>query len=375
MARYDPAGTGHNPDASGPEDDGRIRWEREPASSVGGRASPILAGGTIYVVGRRSIVALDRELGDVQFTRRGSYQSTPARATASAYRTDTLAVYGREGIYGLNAGGGYELLGTSFGAERWHGPAQEPGYRTSAAPGLESPVAADGTVYAVVPNTNRLVALDANSGSTRWEYAIGDERSSHPTSPVVRDGTVYVTSNPSYAVAVDAETGSEEWFVELDRDEHDVIDYREVRAPTATSRGLVVPSKNAVSLLDPADGELEWEFVHEGTVTDGRVAVADGSIFAADATDSLFALDLETGEEVWSAEYTADASPVVADGVVYVSSYWPAELVAFDAETGEERWTWTDRESESPGTSQPIVGDGVLYVVLDDRVVALEEAA
>ena len=36
MARYDAAGTGTNPDASGPKDEVQHKWEREPSTSVVG---------------------------------------------------------------------------------------------------------------------------------------------------------------------------------------------------------------------------------------------------------------------------------------------------------------------------------------------------
>jgi outer membrane protein assembly factor BamB len=106
-------------------------------------------------------------------------------------------------------------------------------------------------------------------------------------------------------------------------------------------------------------------------VTDGSVAVAEGVVFVTDGTESLHAIDLETGEGIWTMEYQHDVRPIVADGIVYLGYFWLTELVAIDAETGDRRWS----HEVGHGLSQPIVGDELLYVVANDRIVALEEGA
>ncbi len=374
MARFDAAGTAFNPDASGPKDGIQRRWETEPDSSVIGPAPPVLREGTITLTGRGSMIAIDPSNGRVRFDRSGySYLSGPTWVETSAYRTDTLAVTGHEGVYGLAADGGYALGDLSIGLERWHAPGQAPAVRTRASPEMPRLVAADGTIYAVVPETNRIAALDGNSGRVRWTAAIGARRSSQPFRPAVRDGVVYVTASPDHVEAFDAATGDRLWDRTLEpvdsNADSDGFGYREVATPTATSAGLVVPSRRALSLLDPDDGHLEWEYVHDGALTDGSVAVANGTVFLADGEALLHAVSLETGEAQWTTEYRHDVDPVVADGVIYLAYFWLPELVAIDAETGDRRW-----EAEIPaGASQPIVGDGVLYVAAHDTVLALEE--
>lgn len=130
-----------------------------------------------------------------------------------------------------------------------------------------------------------------------------------------------------------------------------------------------------VALLDPTNGSVRWEYATEGNadgsaaVADASAAVADGTVFVTDGGESLHAIDLESGEREWTADYSPDTDPVVADGVVYLG-YQISELVAIDAETGERRWTYED----SIYFTQPIVGDGVLYVLTDEGMLALEEA-
>ncbi|WP_394739140.1 PQQ-binding-like beta-propeller repeat protein [Natronococcus roseus] len=370
MARYDPAGTGHNPDATGPKDGVEVAWQQDTESPMHGLTAPILLGETLYGVGRQSLVAFDRESGEIRFAREGQYWSTPARAAAKAYRSDTLAASSREGIHGLNADGGYELFGRSIGTERWHAPGEESRRWSGSAPREPSPVAADGTVYAVVPETDRVVAIDASSGHLEWERTIGDPRSSGTNRPVVSEGTVYVSSRPGDLVALDADTGEVRWSEQPDPNPDSALNYRNFRPPTATEAGLVVPDREGVALLDPTDGSVLWEYDLDGNATDGSAAVAHGTAFVTDGEESLHAIDLERGEREWTADYSPDVDPVVADGVVYLG-YQYAELVAIDADTGERRFAYDD----SVYFAQPIVGDGVVYVLTDEGLLALEEAS
>lgn len=365
MVRYDAAGTSHNPDASGPRDDVRVRWEREIDPGSYDWHSPILTGDTLFATGRDSIIALDRESGDVRFTRSGTFRSAPARAAASAYRTDTLAVSSPDGIRGLNAGGGYDLLGLEFGLERWHGAGAGSGSSARSSSTTRPPVTDGETVYAIAPTAHRAVALDANSGDVRWEFSIDDLPLASPYRPVLWDDTVYVVGFPTTVAAIDAETGERRWAVGLEQ-----ID---LLAPTATAEGILVPGNRQVSLLDHDDGDVLWEYTHDGNADDGTVAVADGTAFCTDGTGTLHAIDLEDGSERWTAEteYPFQTSPSVADGVVYLADFWWDELLAFDTETGDRRFTYDD----GTGFSQPIFGDGVCYVVESQRILALEEAA
>lgn len=95
---------------------------------------------------------------------------------------------------------------------------------------MYAPVVADGIVYATrtayTPArgvSGWVVALDATTGERKWR-ARGGEGSVVSSAPVVVDGTVYVGSSPdplrdaksgSKLHAVDAETGDEQWTVEV----------------------------------------------------------------------------------------------------------------------------------------------------------------
>jgi outer membrane protein assembly factor BamB len=181
--------------------------------------------------------------------------------------------------------------------------------------------------------------------------------------PAVKNGRVFVTNWPYQVTAYDAGTGTQRWQRELDE--------QMVLAPVATDDGLVVQTRTGVSLLDRADGTTLWDQSLDGNATDGAPAVADGRIFLADNQDSLHAIDLATGESLWSVEFAGETTPVVADGVVYAVEARNT-LMAFDAASGQQRFTY---EPEDYPVSTPIVGEGALYLSTSSGVLALEGSA
>lgn len=364
MSRYDPEGTAHHPTASGPKDDVRVAWSHDGTDWFLGRSSPIRIGDVLYAAGD-GLLALDAGTGTRRLGVAGPYRSTPASAAASAYTTDTLAVTAPGGVFGLNADGGVDVpvLGGHLGAQRWDGPGPPHG----GFPGTldpPTPVAVDGTVFVPVPETNELVALDANSGEVLWRgvHHEDEPESAEFNRPAVRDGRVFVTNWPKQATAYDAATGERDWRRELDE--------QFVLPPVATDEGVVVPTRSGARLLDPGDGHTRWNRDLGGNATESTPAVADGAVFVPDKVESLHALDLATGETLWTTPCDGRTAPVVADGVVYAVQSM-ATLVAFDAATGEKLFEY--RPSRVP-LSTPIVGDGVLYAAYRDGVVALEEA-
>jgi outer membrane protein assembly factor BamB len=219
-------------------------------------------------------------------------------------------------------------------------------------------------IYTALPGTNAVAALDPNDGRVQWRrtHHEDDAVSAEINRPAVKDGFVFVTNWPKQAAAYHAETGERRWLVELD----DQL----LLPPVATDRGVVVPSREFVYVLDPTDGSEVWRYSTEGNATESTPAVADGTAFVADEQESLHAIDLKTGQQRWTAPFDGPTTPVVADGTVYAVKSQYA-LIALDADSGETLFEY--HPSQVP-LSTPIVGDGVLYSANRKRIIALEEA-
>lgn len=95
-------------------------------------------------------------------------------------------------------------------------------------------------------------------------------------------------------------------------------------------------------------GTALWKRPLDEAALDFSPAVAAGVVYITTPREtelgragSLYAFDARTGKQLWRKTGTAQASPVVADGLVFVAGGeqgGPYSLVAYDATTGAVRW-------------------------------------
>ena len=133
-----------------------------------------------------------------------------------------------------------------------------------------------------------------------------------------------------------------------------------------------------VQAINLESGEVEWEKKYQSpSHGPNGLVVADGLVFGATATGA-FALDQESGEEVWSVELTRrptesiDMAPGYNSGLVYVSTvpvtaeevYGPGgvgTLYALDGKTGKEEWHWDTVPRSLWGNPGVNSGGGLWY--------------
>ena len=127
--------------------------------------------------------------------------------------------------------------------------------------------------------------------------------------------------------------------------------------------------------VDPISRNLIWSADTHGEET-GSATVAGGVAYlgaAAEttATGTLHAFDASTGTPLWTADRARHAIPTVVDGVAY-SSGNSGELAAFDAATGRTRWS----VQIGGELKSPVVSNGIVYVSAADahRLLAFEAA-
>ncbi|WP_394741138.1 outer membrane protein assembly factor BamB family protein [Natronococcus roseus] len=200
---------------------------------------------------------------------------------------------------------------------------------------------ADGVVYASTPDG--IVALDAADGSTIWETTDVDANR-----PSVVGDTVYVVDDELYAL--DAADGDVRWQTELEPEDSS-------GTQTVAYGSAFVVADGTLYALDTDDGSVQWEL--ESITADTQesddeeaefefrstTAAANGVVYALAADDdggARLALDPETGDEVWRAEYTqhdgfgiprarATTTAVALGGV----SHYARDVL--DAQTGEDK--------------------------------------
>lgn len=132
-------------------------------------------------------------------------------------------------------------------------------------------------------------------------------------------------------------------------------------SPAVYNGVMYINGPDRVVAIDASNGNPIWTYItelHENTGfvedrTRGSVIVYDGKIYDTIADGRVVALDIDTGEELWSTQVGAiefgegfSAGPIFADGKIVVGPSGAdigganGRVLALDAENGEVLWTF-----------------------------------
>jgi outer membrane protein assembly factor BamB len=235
------------------------------------------------------------------------------------------------------------------------------------------PVQDDGTVY----------GLDLSARNIGWNQPAAPADPAEQ--PVVSNGTAYFVThagsfgNDGYIYAWNVFTGERVWAHQV----HDDLYGPAVDNGVAYAGG----NQDGVYAWRVSDAHELWH-VKPGTRLDSKSApaAADGLVYIGEGDNSLYALNATDGSVKWSAPLGdfVDASPTVANGVVYVGlvNCDDAGLAsvcdyAFGADTGKLLWRTVVAHRLCPGGCESIAGGrllvqgGVVYGTVHRFVYAL----
>ncbi|SDC96582.1 PQQ-binding-like beta-propeller repeat protein [Natrinema hispanicum] len=240
-----------------------------------------------------------------------------------------------------------------------------------------SPVCDRDTVYVGTTRGN-CYALEAETGRRRWVF---ETTTATDTTPVVTRDRLYVGADDGTIVALEPATGEVAWEVELLADLESDLTLSDGRLYAGHATGL--------SALDAETGAVLWTHETDAAVT-GTPAVADGRdvdrsrstgsplsepdetalletdqlsgpdrrwaeerVFAGTADGTVFALEAETSDQLWTAPTggAVTTGPTVAADRVYVADR-AGTMLALDAATGQ---TWFTYEIQGGFTTSPTV--------------------
>ncbi|HEX4931418.1 MAG TPA: PQQ-binding-like beta-propeller repeat protein [Gaiellaceae bacterium] len=142
-------------------------------------------------------------------------------------------------------------------------------------------------------------------------------------------------------------------------------------------------TEHAISVDNVAQLDVKWAFTTGGDVS-ATPAVDGSKVYVPDWAGNLYAVDRETGQQVWSTKIAdatglpgdkARATPVVASGKVIVGTQGPfgggGRLLAYDKDTGALLWsTVLDNHPAAIVTQSATVHAGRVYI----GVASIEEA-
>jgi outer membrane protein assembly factor BamB len=203
-----------------------------------------------------------------------------------------------------------------------------------------SPLLYDGKLLIQVLHGNNtddpsyLIAFDAASGKVLWRQerptdapAESPDAYTTPTLVTSGDKTLVVVSGGDYVTAHDPESGKEVWRVEgLNPGKEP--NYRIIASPVVSGNMVYAPSRKAPLLaIDVSAGKprVAWTWEEQRGGPDVPTPVSDGKyFFMVNDQGIVTCVDVKTGKAVSApkrtAEGTVSASPLLADGKLYITN-------------------------------------------------------
>jgi outer membrane protein assembly factor BamB len=303
MVGNGPTHTGHAPTASLSTGSLNEQWSGDLGKPP--YTSPVVAGGQVFVASNDyGIRAFDLS-GTAQWIQPsiGTYLSTPAvnKSTTTLFVPEDT----RAGQQGQEDGAFLRALDTATGNEQWR--TQLGGTDTA----VFAPTVANDTIY--LRTSSELVVLNAVDGSVRWKHP-------SPKMPSFSSGPLMDLS------------------------------------PAVTDGMVYVPDADGLSAIDSDDQSVIWE-AKTGKVR-ATPAVADSTVYLADVSSGVHALDADTGTEQWTWGSLSRNTLSIADGRVYTTS--GLDVIALNASDGDVEWRTGDYGLHGSIYSSVAVGDGFL---------------
>jgi len=212
-------------------------------------------------------------------------------------------------------------------------------------PGWTVVAATEDRVYTVLP-AGQVLALDAERGEVVWQYPPPSERSGL--------GGLFAGGNADQPMPLGAVYG----------------------APTLVDDLMIVGTYvGKLVSFETETGLRRWELQVSDDAIIGGVAAREGVLYFGSADHRVMAVDLVTGEPIWSSPVETDnrvwGCPAVDDRHVYVGSM-DHNVYAIDRHTGSVVWQ-TDVGGAVPGDVS--LANGMVVVgSLDKQVHALDAA-
>ncbi|WP_227131040.1 outer membrane protein assembly factor BamB family protein [Halorubellus salinus] len=384
--QYDDANSGYASDNTGPDEDLAVQWAVPfgNASRATKNGQPVVANDVVYVgypakqesedrYNLLSFGAYDAQTGDELWqTVVDPFPNEPN------FGTELMATptYADGSVYAISEASNLFALNAETGAVEWRRSWDAVDRSTNT-----SPIVRDGVVYVALGNPKEkntdggVRALEAGTGDTIWTYtdAGGYTADADPDDSTdendngyfegmaMGDESLYLAGGYSGFVALDPETGAERW------ERHDVGG-----EDVTFANGRIYGYTGEYVVCVTPGGTIDWK-VQIGSYADNTgsqrgYAVLNGLLYLVSSGGEVIALDVNTGAEVWRSNPGDNqlgdvrGSPkLVGDGDVVYAATGVGTVYALDARTGAVRWHWTPTYRRIKSAST-VVANGAIYM-------------
>lgn len=175
-----------------------------------------------------------------------------------------------------------------------------------------------------------VLSLDAETGKVRWKGKRGESRVGHVTPILVDEGAQLISAGGDRVQGHDARTGERIWSI-YSQGEGVTPSPVIVDGMVITSSGFEAPTIRAIRLGgkgDVTETHIAWEQKKGVPALPSFLYVAP-HLYSITRDNILHCIDAATGEIAWVKRLTGihSASPVLADGRIYISSEEGVTLV------------------------------------------------
>ncbi|MBD2806095.1 outer membrane protein assembly factor BamB [Xenorhabdus sp. 42] len=182
----------------------------------------------------------------------------------------------------------------------------------------------------------KVIALNTEDGSIKWESTVAGEALSRP---VVSEGLILIHTGNGMLQALNEANGAVVWSVNMDTPP---LSLRGESAPAVAYGAAIVGGDNGrISAVLLSQGQLIWQ---------QRISQATG------------ATEIDRLNDV-------DMTPVVSDNVIYAIAY-NGDLVAMDMRLGQIIW----KRDLGSINDMVVTGDNIFVVDQNDRILSLRKS-
>ncbi|MBF7074784.1 outer membrane protein assembly factor BamB [Glaciecola sp. MH2013] len=210
-------------------------------------------------------------------------------------------------------------------------------------------------------------SLNEATGEVNWKVSVPGEVIAPPA---VDGGVVLVNTTSGQLIALNPSDGVQRWVNETDVPP---LSLRGVSAPAADSGGAIIGTpagKLQVSILETGLVAWETQIASPSGATelerivdiDVKPLVFGGNVYVISYNGALSAVELRTGQVVWTREYSSYRNVSIAGNRLFVVDK-ESQLFAIDRRSGVEMWSNVVLKGRNITAATPH-GD---YVVVGDE--------